>query len=227
MRLFCYRRHIDNVSQSRPSYMTYSQPGIYPAAVAYAGTTSAARAVTYPPQISTQYQPNSIQENVLPSIHDVSGMGEIKQIDESCYSNSYNFGAHMMMSEAINVQPEQVKPVIKKEIGGSPCDQAASVASENDLKRALEQVFEYSQDADNDSEQPKKRSRLVYESKSSSPESNKLSGDERAEKENEQNCSGISEEYSHEDIYLSNNKEQILDHSVFQGNFQGQQTSVY
>lgn len=131
------------------------------------------------------------------------------------------------MSEAINVQPEQVKPVIKKEIGGSPCDQAASVASENDLKRALEQVFEYSQDADNDSEQPKKRSRLVYESKSSSPESNKLSGDERAEKESEQNCSGISEEYSHEDIYLSNNKEQILDHSVFQGNFQGQQTSVY
>lgn len=67
----------------------------------------------------------------------------------------------------------------------------------------------------------------MYESKSSSPESNKLSGDERAEKENEQNCSGISEEYSHEDIYLSNNKEQILDHSVFQGNFQGQQTSVY
>lgn len=37
------------------------------------------------------------------SIYDVFGMGEIKQIDESCYLNSYNFGVYMMMLEVINV----------------------------------------------------------------------------------------------------------------------------
>ncbi|XP_061181112.1 uncharacterized protein LOC133189726 [Saccostrea echinata] len=220
-------RHIDNSNQSHQNYMTYPQQGLFPTSVAFTGTTPVARAVTYPPQIVTQYQHNSIQENIIPSIHDVSGMGEIKQIEEGCYSSSYNFGTHMMMSDAITVQAEQVKCVIKKELNSSECSQPVSVTCENDLKRALEQVFEYSQDNDNESEQPTKRAR-VSESKSLSPDSvEKLSSREKTDQENEQNSSGISEEYPNGDIYLSNNKKQVLDHSVFQGSFQGQQASVY
>ncbi|XP_062576802.1 T-box protein 1-like isoform X2 [Saccostrea cucullata] len=218
-------RHIDNTNHSHQNYLTYPQQGLFPANVAFTGTAPVARAVTYPPQIATQYQPNSIQENIIPSIHDVSGMGEIKQIEEGCYTNNYNFGTHMMMSDAITVQGEQVKCVIKKELNSSECGQPASVTCENDLKRALEQVFEYSQDNDTDSEQPTKRAR-ISENKSLSPDS-KLCNQDETEQENEQNRPEIGEDYPNGDLYLSNNKKQVLDHSVFQGSFQGQPASVY
>jgi hypothetical protein len=186
--------------------MAYSQQNLFPASVAFSRTTATSRPVTYSPQIATQYIANSIQENVIPGIPNGSGMGEIKQIDEGCYPNSYNFGTPMMLPDIMNIQVDQDKSIIKTELNTSDCAHSVGVASKNEMKRALEQVFEYPQDTNSENEQPQKRARTS---------SNKASNEVKTEQENEENDPELSVEYAYQ--------KQIIDHSVFQG----QQTSVY